>query len=1084
MEVMARDHVPPQVAYMGCVTTSALRYRYSQVMWCPVSDNSFCFKTKAEVQVAQERITPIPEPSTIHLTVNDTFTHLQDYVEHFGYSIPFLPEHLTELIKAVEISQKHFYTLEQKTVELGEEIKGIVLPPWWDIGLSVEILPWIRIYSHEIADCDWMRGSAVIKQSGHEAKFGITSQLTPASLTIIYRLGSFQRVIRSKRLRLGEFRDSDWDYPFFIYQSLERTFSVRETMGTSLPLPGPGILLCLLLAALSLMDATEQVCSVNNACCVPKRRMQVDENTPAGTVISSIIINTPPVVVKNQETVPITVKENTLQLTKAIDFENLTTPVIIFHLSCGNPPAERALELLIMNINDNPPKFPENVLNFNISELFPVDKPFKTVKAFDPDGDLIFYSLDPGTNGFAYFRLRTPNTPEIILSKMIPYEETKTLQLKLHAKEKANDINPIDTVTINIHVLDEDNKPPVFEPCVVAASSAARICVNAAYTGRITRYKMEPDPLPLSPQRIQAVDGDKGINATITYSIIAGDHDKAFKIDATSGELTMTKAVTSPNPIVLTVLAYQLNDHYKYSTTIVTINVLNASRCSPNFEKPHYDGIIQGDVEPDSIVIGLGSTSKPLAVQAKDCDYPKDINPSIRYEIIPSDYFTINRDGFIFTNNKLPPADSMYDLMVKATDDEYGVSTTTKVTVKIINNNAPTTVKTTTTHGTGPPNPPTNPPGPGPTTTGASTPSKVPPGPSGTTTAKTPGSGSGPTTAPTTVKTTTTHGTGPPNPPTNPPGPGPTSTGVSTPSKVPPGPPGSTTAKTPGSGPTITHPSNSPVVTEQSTTHPHLSRSTTTAQPGPPGLVTSTPSKVPNGSTTGPITMNPRLAYEAKHMVALGVPLAVLLIICLIIIAILLYKIHVGKMEWEKIKERSSAKIKAFARGTYSSTSDKLQFTNEGFQEDENPAESQKSRWPSEKSAPVAEVASLAAVLDPPVENSSSTRSSGEQTGPRSPRTVTAPTSHEDSHALGSLPEADDDPEVKSILTKERKNDEGYKSVWFKEDIEPEANEEHVIARHGDEEEAEEEEGDGGDSKGGGVSFAQFTQDDALSITL
>ena len=39
----------------------------------------------------------------------------------------------------------------------------------------------------------------------------------------------------------------------------------------------------------------------------------------------------------------------------------------------------------------------------------------------------------------------------------------------------------------------------------------------------------------------------------------------------------------------------------------------------------------------------------------------------------------------------------------------------------------------------------------------------------------------------------------------------------------------------------------------------------------------------------------------------------------------------------------------------------------------------------------------------------------------------------------------DSDKEVKPILTKERRMEEGYKSVWFKEDIDPNAKEEVVI---------------------------------------
>lgn len=51
----------------------------------------------------------------------------------------------------------------------------------------------------------------------------------------------------------------------------------------------------------------------------------------------------------------------------------------------------------------------------------------------------------------------------------------------------------------------------------------------------------------------------------------------------------------------------------------------------------------------------------------------------------------------------------------------------------------------------------------------------------------------------------------------------------------------------------------------------------------------------------------------------------------------------------------------------------------------------------------------------------------------------------------------DNEKEVKPILTKERRMDEGYKSVWFKEDIDPDAKEEVVIIPDSREDDSEEE---------------------------
>lgn len=79
------------------------------------------------------------------------------------------------------------------------------------------------------------------------------------------------------------------------------------------------------------------------------------------------------------------------------------------------------------------------------------------------------------------------------------------------------------------------------------------------------------------------------------------------------------------------------------------------------------------------------------------------------------------------------------------------------------------------------------------------------------------------------------------------------------------------------------------------------------------------------------------------------------------------------------------------------------------------------------------------------------------------PKEISAPpqydtTSHSDSDG------DDKEKEVRPILTKSRRQDEGYKSVWFKEDIDPEAKEEVVIfpdSRENNSDEEEQEQRDG-----------------------
>lgn len=55
----------------------------------------------------------------------------------------------------------------------------------------------------------------------------------------------------------------------------------------------------------------------------------------------------------------------------------------------------------------------------------------------------------------------------------------------------------------------------------------------------------------MSPGPIYAVDGDQAINQSIIYSIIAGNTDGTFIINAHDGNLTMTKSIPSPMKFTL-----------------------------------------------------------------------------------------------------------------------------------------------------------------------------------------------------------------------------------------------------------------------------------------------------------------------------------------------------------------------------------------------------------------------------------------------------------------------------------------------------------------------------------------------------
>ncbi|XP_007568537.1 cadherin-related family member 5-like isoform X2 [Poecilia formosa] len=209
--------------------------------------------------------------------------------------------------------------------------------------------------------------------------------------------------------------------------------------------------------------------------------------------------------------------------------------------------------------------------------------------------------------------------------------------------------------------------------------------------------------------------------------------------------------------------------------------------------------------------------------------------------------------------------------------------------------------------------------------------------------------------------------------------------------------------------------------------------------------------------------VGPSGEFGIVDMAALGATLGVLLFLCVLVIGLLVYRMRKGNAAWKKIQEAS------MFRSSLGQANQKegIQYTNEAFQNDDD-------RSSTGSGGP--EGRSVLTSWDPPkpVENIHSeevNQSSSERLRTQFP----------DNASDSGSDRADNEKEVKPILTKERRVEEGYKSVWFKEDIDPNAKEEVVIIpENQDEHSDEEDEKPLSDSRK--VLFAETDLDSGLGV--
>ncbi|XP_069595799.1 cadherin-related family member 5 isoform X4 [Ranitomeya imitator] len=844
-----------------------------------------------------------------------------------------------------------------------------------------------------------------------------------------------------------------------------------------------GPLLALFILFVFPMGCYSQACRSANP--VPSIR----EDAKPGTVVTALI--TEPEHTTEVEEKQFRVNASNLVLFEELDYETETIITVTLICRKGNQIVlGETFFVQVINVNDNAPIFKEASYSFPILESLQVSSTIGfPIQAEDADGDTLYYELIAEDRDTAdYFRLSSVTYPLLAVNKPLDYDLHPHIRLNLTARDtEFPGVNPSFTATtsIIIDIIDADDKPPFFQPCRIIGK---KVCISDGYTTSVNRSEAITQPLDMIPGPLYAIDGDYGINDPISYTIISGNGNNIFDIGVANGNITMNKPVETLGTILLQIMAYQTNYELKYSTTTVQIEVKERNNFPPRFQKSNYAGTIPSNMEIRSFVRDSSDQTKQLHVFAIDEDFPDGFNPAVTYKIENSNEFMILRDGYILTNTVFTSPRTIV-FVVNATDSASSESTTTTVTIEITNalptttttgTNTRTTTSTTpgtgtittktpftgttesTTPGTGttttttPNTRTTTSTTPGTGTTTTTTPS------TGTTTSTTPGTGTTTTTTPNTRTTTsTTPGTGttttitPSTRTTTSTTPGTGTTTTTTPStgtttsttsetrttttttpstgtttSTTPGTgttttttpsTGTTTSTTPGTGTTTTTTpstgtttSTTPVTGTTTTTTPNTITTTSTT-PGTGTTTTTTPSTGTTTSTTPGTGGNDGVKqdknYTTTDMAILGATLGVVLAACLVGLAFLIYKQY-GNTIQSKLR--------------------RVPGNNSGGSPDRTEQLINEEEYGGSISASSPEFGIDSGITEVPSGNNLLSVAAVSTV-----LTTSAPTEGPPSDEADGESDSED-KKVKSILTKDLKEDGGYKSVWFREDAAPE----------------------------------------------
>ncbi|XP_045904089.1 protocadherin-23 isoform X2 [Micropterus dolomieu] len=317
------------------------------------------------------------------------------------------------------------------------------------------------------------------------------------------------------------------------------------------------------------------------------------------------------------------------------------------------------VKLEVKDVNDHSPVFPSEEADLEISELSPPGSRFQLEGAKDEDegefgtqgyritetemGDLFHLEYRSGSGNHLSL--------DVILTSKLDRETLDFYSLTIEAFDGGVPART-GTLKVNIHVLDENDNPPVFNQTEYHASLP------------------EDAPVMSAVCQVHASDLDLGDNGRITYEINRrqSDPNEVFSINETSGVVYLNKLLDYETQSFheLIISAKDNGAQPEYSSTFVGVKVLNMNDNSPTIS------VLFLSETGDSVVSEAAAIGDYVArISVSDPDFEKE-RVAVTLEGGDGKFTLKQTDDFLYAlcvNAELDREEKdLYELKVQASD--------------------------------------------------------------------------------------------------------------------------------------------------------------------------------------------------------------------------------------------------------------------------------------------------------------------------------------------------------------------------------------------------------------------------------
>lgn len=421
----------------------------------------------------------------------------------------------------------------------------------------------------------------------------------------------------------------------------------------------------------------------------------VEENNSPGTSVTQVAASFSPnsviryYVTADSSNGSFVLNENSGLITAAFELDRESSPISFFTLTVyavdlsGRSPrtSNCTVEITLLDKNDNPPIFQQNVYRSTVMETLPAGERVCVVTALDKDigqNAEVEYSILTGNIDGA-FQVNI-STGVITTLKTLNRTQISNYTLTVSASDKGLPSRKSNCL-VTITVLDSNNHLPQFSRPYYALNVVEGTAIGTIL-GEVT-----------------ATDDDHGENAQITYNI-AGDHPSdEFRINPFSGNLKVARKLDRET-VEVYILNISASDHGTpplSSFVEVYLNVLDKNDNRPLFSQSVYTVSISEAAALQSSIATVLATDKDFGT-----------NALITYTILSGNSdrtFSIYPNGTIYNLKTFDrERKSSYFLTVMARDKAEPVmrqlssTTVVQLTITDINDNSPYFISSNVTH--------------------------------------------------------------------------------------------------------------------------------------------------------------------------------------------------------------------------------------------------------------------------------------------------------------------------------------------------------------------------------------------------